>query len=182
VLSVSVFCSLYRYGASADAVNYGGIPNLHVAVDLGHRDVTLMLLRHNAAVNRRLYQPVSRLDADLREACLTLACDYVTPIMLAALRGRTCLIRPLVRAGASTYLVSRLVQGRDTRRLTPVVCADVELMKWLHEQCSVVTSLQQIARLAVRANLRSCASDVICELPLPRSLQEFVAFADLEDV
>lgn len=177
-----MFYSRCRYGASADAVNYGGIPNLHVAVDLGHRDVTLKLLRHNAAVNRRLYQPLNRLDAELREACLTLACDYVTPIMLAALRGRTCLIRPLVRAGASTYAVSRLVQGHDTRRLTPAVCADVELMNWLREQCSAVTSLQQIARLAVRASLRSCASDVIYELPLPRALQEFVAFTDLEDV
>jgi SOCS box len=172
---------LPRYGANADAVNYGGISVLHLSVDLGHRDVMLTLLRHNANVNRRLYLTYSRMDPDMRDACNALACHYVIPIVLAAIRGRTTLIKPLVRAGASARTVMRLVNcGLNTRTLTSSLSTDTDLVAWLREQCSTVTSLQQVARLAVRASLRSPVIDTVQELPLPRSLLDFVAFSDLD--
>ena len=153
-----------------------------MSVDHGHRDATLMLLRYNASVNRRYYQSPSRMEPDIRDACATLSIDYVTPIILAVLRGRLTLMKPLVRAGASLGSVLKLVQGGySSRRMLPALSSDVDLVRWLRREDSSVISLMRIARLAVRASLRSHRRDVIGQLPLPRSLIDFVAFSDLEE-
>lgn len=173
---------LSSHGANADAVNYDGVPVLHISIDLGYRDVMLMLLRHNATVNRRLYQYMSRLDADIRVACGSLFCNYITPLMLAALRGRTSFVEPLVVAGASVHHVVRLLEQPAAQRLLPALSADERLVQWLRDRSATVTSLQHISRLVVRASLRSPVCDVICELPLPRALLDFVSFCDLDDI
>ena len=166
----------HRHGANPDAVTPDCVPIIHTCVDLGHTAALLSIVRHNADVNRRLYRPLGLLDPDLRAACISLSCDYITPVTLAAVRGQRSTLRMLAEAGASLAAIGPLI-GSHT--MSPEIFSDLEFVGWISDRAVHVGTLQHLARLAVRTRLRVPVTFSAYQLPLPRSLMDYVAFCDL---
>jgi len=172
---------LLQHGASPDMVDTAGLPVLHVAVELNHSRVVRLLLKYNATVNRRLYPTYSRHQtSDLFDMCTTVSLDYLTPITLAVLRDRTSMLAPLVTAGASLNGVLRILANPVIRQRLTALTADSDLERWLIECSTTPRSLQLQSALAIRARFASENIAKIYQLPLPRPLLDFVAFASLD--
>jgi len=183
VASKAVACLsvLLEHGASPDVVDTAGIPVLHVAVELNHSQLVCLLLKYNATVNRRLYVTcLLQHTGELYNMCSALSLDYLTPIMLAVLHDRTSVLAPLVAAGASLNGVLRILADPAVRQRLTALTADSELGRWLVGCCSTPPSLQLQSALAIRARFPSENVNRIYDLPLPRPLRDFVAFAKLD--
>jgi ankyrin repeat protein len=177
--AVSCLMVLLRHGANPDVMDSTGVPALHLAVETNNADAVRLLLRYNATVNRRLYHTFTVHNAEVRSVCTLLGLDYVTPLMLATIRGRGSLIRMLIDAGAAVGVILRMLRDLNVLRQLTALTANTELVAWLSERCAMPSSLQQLSVLAVRARFPSECIDTIYKLPLPRPLLDFVAFADL---
>ena len=183
VVSNAVACLsvLLQHGASPDVLDVAGVPVLHVAVELDHGRIVRLLLKYNATVNRRLYPNHScKQTTDLHDTCRVLSLNYVTPLMLAVLRDRTSLLAPLVAAGASSNGILRILANPVIRQNLTALTADNELERWLIDRCRSPQSLQLQSALAIRARFSSERIGRIYDLPLPRPLLHFVAFASLD--
>jgi len=183
VISNAVGCLsvLLQHGANPDMVDTGGVPVLHVAVELNHSHVVRLLLKYNATINRRLYPTYARQHTgDLSDLCTVMSVDYLTPLMLAVLRDRTSLLAALVAAGASLNGVLRILANPTIRQRLSALTTDSELERWLVERCNTPLTLQLQAALAIRARFSSENICRIYDLPLPRPLLDFVAFSSLD--
>jgi len=179
--AVACLSVLLQHGASPDVVDTAGVPVLHAAVELNHSRLVRLLLKYNATVNRRLYPTYSRHHTGgLRGLCRALSLDYLTPVMLAVLRDRTSVLAPLVDAGASLNGVLQILNNPAVRQRLTALPADSELERWLMQRCTTPLSLQLQSALAIRARFSSENIRKIYDLPLPRPLLDFVAFARLD--
>ena len=179
--AVACLSVLLQHGASPDVVDIVGVPVLHVAVELDHRQVIRLLVKYNATVNRRLYPTYSRQHTgDLHDMCTAVSLDYITPLMLAVLRDRTSLLAPLISAGASPNGILRILSNSAIRQRLMVLTANSELERWLIDCCTTPQSLQLQSALAIRARFAPENIGKIYCLPLPHPLLDFVAFANLD--
>ena len=179
--AVACLSVLLEHGASPDVVDTAGVPVLHVAVELNHSRLVRLLLKYNATVDRRLYVTCSlQHTGELYNMCSALSLDYLTPVMLAVLRDRTSMLAPLVAAGASLNGVLRILSNPAVRQRLTALTSDSDLEQWLIECCSSPPSLQLQSALTIRAQFPSENIGKIYDLPLPRPLLDFVAFAKLE--
>lgn len=171
---------LLQHGASPDMVDTAGVPVLHVAVELNHSRILRLLLKYNATVNRRLYPTYSRQHTgDLHDLCKSVSLDYLTAVTLAVLLDRTSMLAPLITAGASLSGIPRILANPVARQRLTSLAADSDLERWLIECCTMPQSLQLQSALAIRARFAPENIGRIYYLPLPRPLQDFVAFASL---
>ena len=179
--AVACLSVLLEHGASPDVVDTAGVPVLHVAVELNHSRLVRLLLKYNATVNRRLYVTCSlQHTGELHDMCLALSLDYLTPVMLAVMRDRTSMLVPLVTAGASLNGVLRILSNPVVRQRLTSLVADSELERWLVERCTTPQFLQLQSALAIRTRFSPENIGRIYDLPLPRPLLDFVAFAKLD--
>jgi len=174
---VDVISLLLEHGASPDVVDWSGVPVLHAAVELNHSRLVRLLLRYNATVNRRLYPTGLRHHLYL---CRARSLDYLTPVMLAVLCDGTSVLAPLVDAGASLNGVLQILNNPAVRQRLTALPADSELERWLMQRCTTPLSPQLQSALAIRAGFSSENIRKIYDLPLPRLLLDFVAFARLD--
>ena len=178
--AVACLSVLLRHGASPDVVDTAGMPVLHIAVELDHSRIVRLLLKYNATVNRRLYPTYSRQhNSEIRDTCNAFSVDYVTPLTLALLHDRTSLLSPLIAAGASLNGVLRILANHALRHRVSVTEGS-QLERWLIDLCLTPQSLQLQSVLAIRARFSCNNIDRIYDLPLPQSLLDFVAFANLD--
>ena len=173
ILSVEV---LLGRGADPGAVDWQGLPAFFWAVAQNNVEITKCLIRHNVDVNKTLSR-VYLVNSEFRELSSELDLDFVSAVVLAAFRDYRQLVQILVLAGADTSTVLRLwEQGQ----LPQSVSTNTSLVSWLAHRHTMPRSLAALCRHNIRSVLPVPAYQRIRELPLPRLVQDYLNYADLD--
>lgn len=168
--------ALLEHGASPDATDMQGVPAFFTAISENNVSIIKSMIQYNVNLNRAVSR-VYFYNTELRDLFSTQLDDSVCPVMVAALSGHGKIVKILVYCGAKLLPFCKLM---ELNLLPSGIVQDGDLLSWLLRRCFTPCSLTDQCRLVIRSMLGKMVPEKVTHLPLPKPIQDYVNFNELD--